>query len=246
MRRLNITNDLFENIDWADTMKQYIAAWTGSFLRFIMILAIILLFLFFLFRENPLFKRKLKGAFPLHTARRIGITLEHITRQISRYLSIKFIISAGTGILVYIALTIIGMDFALIWAVLAFFLNFIPNIGSVISAAITILVSIIQYYPAAGSIVAVAVSVVVIQIGMGSLLDPLLQGEQLNLSPVFILFSLLFWGWLWGIVGALIAVPIAATIRIVLMNIPSLKPIGIMIGGVSKRRRRRLRQLKKE
>lgn len=239
LSRLNIPMDVFENIDWADTVKQYIVSWSGSFFRFLMILALIILFLFFLFLENPRFKNKLKQAYPLHTARRVTILMEHITRQISRYLGVKFLISAGTGILVYTALTIIGMDFALIWAVIAFFLNFIPNIGSLIAAFITILVAIIQFYPSLGSILAVAISIIVIQLGMGSFADPLLQGERLNLSPFIILFSLLFWGWLWGVVGAIIAIPLTAMIRIVCLNIDYLRPVGVFMGGKNRGRKKR-------
>ncbi len=246
LTRLNIPNDFIQNIDWADTLKQTIINWSGSFFRFLTILAVIILFLFFLFRETPIFKVKLKSAFSPHMAKRVAIILEHIIRQVSRYLGVKTIISAGTGILVYGALTIIGMDFALIWAAVAFFFNYIPNIGSLISAFLTIIVGIIQFYPAVGSIVAVAASIIVIQISMGNLVDPLLQGEQLNLSPVVILFSLLLWGWIWGVVGAFLAVPIAATIRIVCMNIPVLKPVGVLMGGgVNAGHRRRQRIVKR-
>jgi AI-2 transport protein TqsA len=250
LSRLSIPNDFIRNIDWADTLKQTIINWSGSFFRFLSILAVIILFLFFLFRETPLFKKKLKKAFPVHTGRRIGIVMEHITRQISRYLGIKTMISASTAMLIYVALTIIGMDFALIWAAIAFFFNYIPNIGSLVSAVLTILVGIIQFYPSVGSIMAVAVSVIVIQITLGNLIDPLLQGEQLNLSPVVILFSLLLWGWLWGIAGAFLAVPIVATVRIVCMNIPSLKPVGVMMGGgyssIGRRRKQAAAREKKE
>lgn len=246
LKRLNIPDNFVQNIDWADAVKQSIVTWSGSFFRFLGIVLLIILFLFFLFLENPLFKRKLKTAYPLHTSRRIGIILEHITRQVSRYLGVKFMVSTGTGILIYIALSIIGMDFALIWAAMAFFFNFIPNIGSIISALLTITVSIIQFYPSTGMIIAVAVSVIVIQVGMGSLLDPMLQGERLNLSLPIILFSLLLWGWLWGIVGAIIAIPITATLRIVFMNIPTLNSVGILMGGKSKaiQRRRKLKNVR--
>lgn len=244
LSRLNIPNDFIQNIDWADTVKQTIVNWSGSFFRFFSILLVIILFLFFLFRETPLFRRKLKKAFPTHFSRRIGIILEHITRQVSRYLGIKTLISAVTGVLIYVALTIIGMDFALIWAAVAFFFNYIPSFGSIVSAALTVLVGIIQFYPSLGSILAVGISVIVIQVSLGNLIDPLLQGEQLNLSPVVILFSLLLWGWLWGIAGAFLAVPIVATMRIVCMNIPSLKPVGILMGGGYKSIQRRRKQQK--
>jgi predicted PurR-regulated permease PerM len=235
--RLDIPDDLLAQIDWSDAIRESIVSWSGSFMGFLGVLFIILIFLFFLFLENPLFKRKLKVAFPDHTSRRIGIILEHIIRQVSRYLSVKFFISALTGFLIWLSLTIIGVDFPLIWATVGFFLNFIPNIGSIIVSAIIIMVSIIQFYPGLGRVVAVAISMITIQTVVGSILDPKLQGDRLNLSPVVILFSLLFWGWLWGVVGAILSIPIAATIKIIFENVPFLKPAGVLMGTGYKMRR---------
>jgi AI-2 transport protein TqsA len=238
--RLDLPDDLLGQIDWSDALRESIVSWSGSFVGFLGVLFIILIFLFFLFLENPLFKRKLKAAFPLHTSRRIGIVMEHIIRQVSRYLSVKFFISALTGFLIWLSLTIIGVDFPLIWATLGFFLNFIPNIGSFIVSAVIILVSIIQFYPTLGGVAAVAASMIGLQVVVGSILDPKLQGDRLNLSPVVILFSLLFWGWLWGVVGAILSIPITATIKIILENVPNLKPVGVLMGTGHKIRRWRL------
>ncbi|MFW5747777.1 MAG: AI-2E family transporter [bacterium] len=238
--RLDIPDDLLGRIDWSGAIRETIVSWSGSFVGFLGVLFIILIFLFFLFLENPMFKRKLKAAFPLHSSRRIGIIMEHIIRQVSRYLSVKFFISALTGFLIWLSLTIIDVDFPLIWATLGFFLNFIPNIGSFIVSAVIILVSFIQFYPALGRVAAVAVSMITIQTIVGSILDPKLQGDRLNLSPVIILFSLLFWGWLWGVVGAILSIPITATIKIILENVPNLKPVGVLMGTGHKVRRRHL------
>ena len=240
LSRLDIPDDLLAEIDWTDAIRDSIVSWSGSFMGFLGVLFIILIFLFFLFLENPLFKRKLKAAFPVHSSRRIGIVMEHIIRQVSRYLSVKFFISAFTGFLIWLSLTILGVDFPLIWATVGFFLNFIPNIGSIIVSVIIILVSIIQFYPTMGRVVAVAVSMITIQTVVGSILDPKLQGDRLNLSPVVILFSLLFWGWLWGVVGAILSIPITATIKIIFENVPTLKPAGILMGTGYKKRRWRL------
>lgn len=235
--RLEIPDSLLEEFELTNVVRDAIVSWSGSFMEFIGILFIILIFLFFLFLENPLFKQKLKVAFPLHTSRRIGIIMEHITRQVSRYLSVKFFVSAFTGFFIWLSLTIIGVDFALIWATVGFFFNFIPNIGSIIVSIVIVLVSVVQFYPGVGRIAAVAVSMITIQTVVGSIIDPQLQGGRLNLSPVVILFSLLLWGWLWGVVGAILSIPIVATLKIIFENVPYLKPVGILMGTGHKRRR---------
>jgi len=239
--RLPFRQDPFTNIDWAKYLQtDKIFSFTGDFTNFLGKVFIILVILIFLFFEIPHFKGKLSKAFPLHTSRRIGIILEHITRQVARYLGVKTFISFMTGVSVWLCLTIIGMDFPLIWGAIAFFFNFIPNIGSAIVVALTLLMGFIQFYPSVGRIVAVGATMFGVQLVWGNFLDPKLQGNQLNLSPVIIIASLVYWGWLWGIVGALISVPIAATIKIICENIPYLKPVGVLMGsGKMKKRRKR-------
>jgi predicted PurR-regulated permease PerM len=94
-----------------------------------------------------------------------------------------------------------------------------------------ILLALVQFYPSLWPGGVTLLTVMAIQLGMGNALAPKLMGDQLNLSPVVILLSLLFWGWLWGIVGALISIPIAAAIKIVCENIETLHPISVMMGS---------------
>ena len=91
--------------------------------------------------------------------------------------------------------------------------------------------SFIQFYPEMEPILAVSLSVIATQVALGNILDPRLQGRRLNLSPFLILVSLLVWGWLWGVVGMFLAVPIMAIIKIVCENIPALRPIAILMGS---------------
>jgi predicted PurR-regulated permease PerM len=190
---------------------------------------LILIFLIFLLLEKPLFKRKIARAFGESNGRRIGQILEHINQQVGRYINLKFFISLATGFFVWVFLTIIGLDFPLVWGVLAFLLNFIPSIGSFIFVVITIIMGVVQFYPLMGKMIAVAASMIGIQVIIGNILDPRLQGHRLNISPFLILFSLIFWGWIWGAAGMFLAVPIIVIIKIICENIPTLKPIAVLM-----------------
>jgi predicted PurR-regulated permease PerM len=117
------------------------------------------------------------------------------------------------------------------WGALAFFLNFIPTVGSIVASIPPILLALVQFYPSLWPGVVTLLSMMTIQLGMGNALAPKVMGDQLNLSPVVVLLSLLFWGWLWGIVGALLSIPIAAAIKIVCENIETLHPISVMMGS---------------
>jgi predicted PurR-regulated permease PerM len=126
----------------------------------------------------------------------------------------------------------------------AFFLNFIPTIGSIVASIPPILLALVQFYPSFWPGVIAAVSLITIQLSMGNGIAPKVLGDQLNLSPVVILLSLLFWGWLWGIVGALLSVPIAVAIKIVCDNIATLHPVSVMMGS-GKSYRREFNKLQK-
>jgi predicted PurR-regulated permease PerM len=132
---------------------------------------------------------------------------------------------------------LIGVDFAVTWGAVAFFLNFIPTIGSIVASIPPILLALVQFYPNFWPGLITALVLVTIQLSMGNGIAPKVMGDQLNLSPVVILLSLLFWGWLWGIVGALLSVPIASAIKIVCDNIQTLHPISVMMGSGKSYRR---------
>ncbi len=216
-------------IDYTATFMNSLTPITQNVMDFFSAIVIIVLSMIFLLIEAPFLPVTISKAFPRRTGKRIIIIIRHTTRQIGRYLSIKFFVSAITGVLVWFCLQVIGMDFALIWGVMAFILNFIPNIGSFILMAVTILMGFIQFFPQPGPIIFVFISMILIQVVVGNFFDPRLQGRRLNLSPVIILFSLFLWGWIWGPVGMFIAVPITTVLKIVFENIPGLKPIAVLM-----------------
>jgi AI-2 transport protein TqsA len=161
-----------------------------------------------------------------------------IVQKIRRYVGIKIAVSALTGLLVWATLNAIGLQLAGMFGILAFLLNFIPSIGSMIATLLPIPIAVVQFQDSPKFAILVILAVAVpgaIQNILGNLVEPKLQGEGLNLHPVTILLALSFWGLLWGIVGMLLAAPITAAIRIVLMQFDTFKPLtDLMAGDFSK------------
>lgn len=227
--KLHLSGNFFADIDWGSILRTSFLSITGNFVSILKDLGITIIFLVFLLLEKTFFKKKLNIAFDEKTSEKLSNVVLHINAQIGRYIAVKVFVSLLTGILVWISLLLIGMDFAIIWGVLAVLLNFIPSIGSFFLVIITILMGFIQFYPSWGRIVVVIIAMNAVQMVVGNFLDPKLSGEHLNLSPFIILVSLVFWGWLWGIIGLFLAVPLTVIIKIICENIPYLKPVSIFM-----------------
>lgn len=139
--------------------------------------------------------------------------LSKLKSSVQRYVVIKSITSLATGILVWILLTVLDVDFAVLWATLALFLNFVPNIGSIIAAVPAILVALLQI--GAPTAAWTAVGYVVINNVIGNIVEPRLAGRQLGLSPLVVFLSLVFWGWILGPVGMFLSVPLTMMVRLI-------------------------------
>lgn len=230
MVRFNIPETYFDEFDWTGQIGKRLVNLSGSFVNIVSNMGMILIFLVFMLLGKPYGRRKLHEAFQGDRAEKITSVTDSITGQISRYLSIKLAVSAVTAVLVYLALIIMKVDFPVTWAVFTFLLNFIPTVGSIIATVPPVLVALVKFYPGFWPAVIVLILLLAIQQTMGSFIEPKLMGDSLNLSPVVILLSLVFWGWLWGITGALLSVPIAAAIKIVCENIDALRPVSVLMG----------------
>ncbi len=160
---------------------------------------------------------------------RTGIYAE-IHAKIQNYIVTKFVISATTGVFVGIILSLFGLDLALVFGVMAFLLNFIPSIGSVISTLLPLPIAIIQF-DSVWAITAIVALPGVVQMIIGNGVEPLVMGESLDLHPITIILSLIFWGLLWGIVGMFLATPIMAVLRIVMARFESTKPFAEILAG---------------
>ncbi len=241
--RYNLPDDILDIMEVPNSLRMGVYNVSLSFVSFAGQLIIVLFFVVFMLLENPLSERKIKMAFPrLSVQMRIGIIIRKINTQIARYLTVKLGISVATGLIVGVTLYFIGLDFYIMWGFLAILFNFIPNIGSTIIMIVTILMSFIQFYPAWNPILATLITMPIIQMVLGNFLDPKLQGNQLDLSPVVILVSLVFWGWIWGIPGMFLAVPLTETIKIICANIEVLQPVSVLMSSGKALKHKRLKK----
>lgn len=200
----------------------------GPFFSFFSTMFLVLFFLIFILAGRGRVKQKVQSQFPAQRADQILSIIDNIDRQIQKYLAIKTLVSLITGIMATVILFIFGVDFAIVFGFLTFLLNYIPNIGSFIATSFPVIIALFQF----GSIwkaMWILIILIVIQQALGNLVEPRIMGEGLGLSPLVILFSLISWGWLWGIPGMLLAVPITAVIKIVCSNVPPLEGFAVMM-----------------
>ena len=155
--------------------------------------------------------------------------LSSIGKSIRHYMSIKTFTSLATGILVGICLSLIGMDYPILWGLLAFLLNYIPTIGSIMAAIPAVVISYIQLgMPNTYWTIGVFV---VVNLVIGSVLEPRIMGKGLGLSTFIVFFSLIFWGMILGPVGMFLSIPITMTLKIILENFPETKWVAIILGS---------------
>ncbi len=155
-----------------------------------------------------------------------------INDKIARYLGVKFLTSLVTGLLVGIVLALLGVDLAVLFGLLTFLLNFIPSIGSIIATVLPLPVAFLQFGVGWQLLFAFALPGL-IQFTIGNLIEPRIMGESLGLHPVVVLLSLLLWGFLWGIPGMLLAVPITAVLKILFDRSEITAPIARLLEGRS-------------
>ncbi|MCD4721138.1 MAG: AI-2E family transporter [Desulfobacula sp.] len=152
-----------------------------------------------------------------------------ITSGVNRYLGIKSLTSLATGIVIFIWLAIQGVDFPVMWGVFAFLLNYIPNIGSIIAAVPTVLLALIQLGPLAAGIT--ALGFLIVNILVGSVIEPRVMGQGIGLSVLVVFLSLAFWGWVLGPVGMLLSVPLTMGVKIALSGRESTKWLSVLLGS---------------
>ena len=152
--------------------------------------------------------------------------------NLNRYMALKTLISFATGIVVTIFLMILGIDYAVLWGVLAFFLNFIPSIGSIIAAVPVVLLGYVQLGQATALIV--ALGYLVINILIGQVIEPRVMGRGMNLSTLVVFLSLVIWGWVLGPVGMFLSVPLTMTLKIALESRSDTRWISVMLGSDSR------------
>jgi len=190
---------------------------------------LVLLAVIFILFEAAGFGAKLKVAFGSE-GDYFG-QLSRITVQVQNYLVIKTAISAATGVFIGVWVWLIGLEFPLLWGVLAFLFNFIPNLGSILAAVPAVLLAVIQPDLGAVSTALIVAGYLLINIVFGNFVEPLLMGRRFGLSTLVVFISLVFWGWVWGPVGMLFSVPLTMVVKIALENTTDFRWVAVLLGA---------------
>ncbi|GHT95497.1 UPF0118 membrane protein [Spirochaetia bacterium] len=225
----------FENL-WAQLgvrsqIRYFTFSFSNSFLGFLKDAFMVVLFVIFLLFEAVYFKEKLDIAFEDKRSGQIKKISLDVMQQVTRYLTAKFFISLATGVVVAIGLSLTGMEFAMVWGIIQFILNFIPNIGSIACGMGATLFALLQFWPNPAPIIIVGLLMLSTNMIIGNILEPKIMGDNLGLSPIVVLLSLVLWGWLWGFAGMILAVPMTVIIKILCENFPFLEPISVLLGS---------------
>jgi predicted PurR-regulated permease PerM len=144
------------------------------------------------------------------------------------YLAIKAQVSLLTGLIVTAMCWAVGLDFPLLWGLIAFLFNFIPNIGSIIAAIPAILLALLQLSPERA--VLLGLGYLAVNMVIGNFLEPRMMGRRLGLSTLVVLLSMLFWNWVWGPVGMLLSVPLTVIVKISLEHTSDLRWLAVLLG----------------
>jgi predicted PurR-regulated permease PerM len=225
----NVSDYLRENLE-----KLNIAGMAGSVINSISSalsnLAVILVFAIFFILEEAIAGVKIEKLFPGRGEKyeKFKHNLNQVSDSVRSYLVSKTIISLITGVISYIALLILGIDFAFLWAFLVFILNYIPYVGPLISSLLPAVFAILFK----GELIwFVYVFVVLegIQIILGNFVEPAMMGKSLNLSPLAVLVALSFWSAIWGVVGMILSVPITSVMVIIMGQVPSSRYLAILL-----------------
>ena len=229
---------LLDNLQSLDVQRVG-AEFLGTGVDLAKVLFLIVLYMLFMFAEQAVFRRKILSVAGSNRDAAEEI-LDSIGRGIQRFLGLKVLTSFATGALCYAALSALQIPYALLFGFLTFLLNFIPYFGSLAAGALPTMVAL----AVEGSInkaLLVALIYLMVNVGIGSILEPKLMGRELDLSPLVILIAVVVWSALWGVVGAFLAVPLTATLQIVLAAHESTYPLAVMLSSGPPRQDRRRR-----
>ncbi len=230
MQTLSVPPEAVKNFNWMGLLRENATNISALVITLSSKFVMTFVFLMFMLIEAPYLDEKVDKAFGRNSAR-VKKILSTISEQVSRYLGTLALISLVTGVLAWLALTLLDVKLAAGWGVLTFLLNFIPTVGSIIATIPPVVMAVIQFSPGLFKPFLVLTSLAAIQLTIGNIITPKVMGDRLGVSPIVILLSLLLWGMIWGIPGALLSTPIISIIKIVCENIEPLRFISVLIGS---------------
>ena len=187
---------------------------------------VILLIVMFMLFEASIFPAKLKAIYGEDDSKLLHI--DRFKKSVQQYMYIKTLVSLVTGVLAMLSLMIIGVDYPVMWGMIAFALNFVPNIGSIIAAVPPVLLAAVQLGPT--SSLAVAACYLSINMVMGNVVEPRFMGKELGLSTLVVFLSLLFWNWVLGPIGMLLSVVLTMKLKILLESNEDTRWLALLLG----------------
>lgn len=228
-------NVSISDFDWntvfdVSSITSILSTSVGTTVTFLTNVALVLLYMFFILAASGDLGEKIQRAFIRSHSEKIGSVISRIDSQVRQYIFTKTLVSLATGAITTLVLWLFGVDFALFWGFLAFLLNYIPNVGSLLAEIFPVILAFLQFDSIVTPLL-ILVILVGMQTVMGNVVEPKMMAFSLNLSPLVVLVALIFWGWLWGIVGMIIAVPMTAILKIIFENIEELAPLAKLMGG---------------
>ena len=217
-----------------ENFKNFIIKPVGVTLDILKSFGIYALALIFMIPGMGSISDKVLQAFPDERGKKINVIIIHVMEQIQKYVITKSIISLIVGTLSFVICLIFGIKYALLWATIIFLFNFIPIIGSIIAVMFPLMLSVVQYQSPVHFLF-LLLFLTAVQVLMGNIIEPKFMSLSINLSPIIILISILVWGYIWGIVGVILSIPIMSTFNLVCENIKPLQPISIFISSGKKK-----------
>jgi predicted PurR-regulated permease PerM len=220
-----LRNDLLGQVN----LQRLLGSVVASVSSMVAAVVVVILYAAFLMMEQVVFTEKLAQASgdPRNAARIREIT-GAINRRVGAYLSVKTAVNVILGVVSWAIMALLGVQFAGLLAVIIGLLNYIPYAGSVLGVVIPVAMALGQFGDP-GAVLGLLAALTAAQVVIGNFLDPYLMGSSLNLSPFAILVSLAVWSQLWGVAGAVLAVPITSVLVIVLSEFPGTRPIAILL-----------------
>jgi len=207
------------------SVVDFVGGTVGRALAFVSTTFLVFLIMIFVLGEATVFPAKFRAI--LGRERGHSTRLTKIVREVQEYLFLKTLVSLATGVLLGLWAWFMELDFPILLGLVAFVLNYVPTIGSVIASIPAILLGLVLH--GLGHAFVVMVGYMAVNTAFGNIIEPNLLGRRLGLSTLVVILSLIFWGWLWGPVGALLAVPLTMVVKIMLENMPDLRWIAVLL-----------------
>ena len=214
-----------------NSIATYSASIAASLAGIIGQAALVLLYVVFLLLEQNTFPIKLREMFPTQMRlAEVQEVLRSMQENIHAYVTVKTYISLATAVIAYIVMWLFGLQHAIVWAILTFALNYIPNVGSIIATIFPTITALVQGEEPI-SVISLFLLLATIQMIIGSFVEPKLMGNRLNISAFVVLVCLTVFGTIWGIIGAFLSVPLTMILIIIMGHFPSTRPIAILLSG---------------